>query len=205
MRKFFDEGESYDIELAEQEKVDIVLQGISSDQHYAHMVMNFQMARANEDRRPGRPKTVEDVTLQDMERTFNNFDRSTSSGLRGIKKQVLSKDKAPYRRFTPRSNDHYTTASVHVSDKKTQEKKRDIKCFHCGGNHRIGVCPKATPEQKKAAWDKFYKQNENAATNLVYTKTNHPNKTTTIRQKPHKSVQFSTEDEANEVEENDSD
>ena len=42
----------------------------------------------------------------------------------------------------------------HKKDQANAVKTFQVKCFKCGGNHRLIQCPKATPEEKKSLWAK---------------------------------------------------
>ena len=80
-----------------------------------------------------------------------------------------------------------SSASVQVANQKSYQKKSAMKCFNCGQNHSLTVCPTATDEVKTKLFeqhrDKFKRRDSSASTTTEQTSNKSTSKVHTIQQK----------------------
>jgi hypothetical protein len=169
MSLLFDEAFSYDIDITESEKIDLILEGLRPNRAYETYIIHFTIQRSTQTRNSKADSDT--LSLLDIEREINSFDctnaRPTVSSNNSTIRYPTNHGSA-FRPFN-QSNNHRSRAmyapgitppnrTTYYSANQVESisyAKKPVKCFHCGGAHRISDCKQATPQQKKDLWEQY--------------------------------------------------
>ena len=161
MHFVFDEAYSYNIDVTEREKIDLILEGLRPNHTYKGYIIHYTLKRAEENRSPHLHR-LDDLSITDIERDINAFDRlssrTTTTSYQSNRTNTNHTNSNTYRSSRPQNNHNQNTkyrGVSHHTANQVDTNRKPVKCFHCGGAHKIGDCKTVTPEQKEVLWNQY--------------------------------------------------